>query len=219
MRRPQPLPPVPEETARVARAALSPAHPYLRLADELGELFADEGFADLFPAQGRPALAPWRLALATILQFAEGLSDRQAAQAVPSRIDRKYVLRLALDDGGFDGSVLSEFRGRLLAHDATTRLFDTLLLWCRERGVVKARGRQRTDSTYVWSAVRGLNRRELVVEAMRHARNTLAVADPAWLQGHAVVIECPQQGRRGKRPGMRLRRAATAARRGREKGV
>ena len=173
------------ETARIARAALSPNHPYLRLADEIGDLFADEGFADLFPAHGQPALAPWRLALATILQFAEGLSDRQAAHAIRSRIDWKYVLRLELDDGGFDGSVLSELRGRLLAHDAATRLFDTLLSWCRERGVVKARGRQRTDSTYVWAAVRGLNRLELVVEAMRHALNTLAAADPAWLRAQA----------------------------------
>ena len=185
MLRPQPLPPMPEETARVARAALSPSHPYIRLADELGELFADAAFADLFPAHGQPALAPWRLALATLLQFGEGLSDRQAAQAVRSRIDWKYVLRLELSDDGFDGSVLSEFRGRLLAHDATTRLFDLLLAWCRERGFVKAGGRQRTDSTYVWGAVRGLNRLELVIEAMRHALNNLAVAAPVWLQVQA----------------------------------
>ncbi|HEY7062124.1 MAG TPA: IS1182 family transposase [Chloroflexota bacterium] len=199
MLRPQPLPPVPVETARVARAALSPNHPYLRLADELGDLFADAGFADLFPAHGQPALAPWRLALTTILQFAEGLSDRQAAQAIRSRIDWKYVLRLELDDGGFDGSVLSEFRGRLLAHDAATRLFDTLLAWCRERGVVKARGRQRTDSTYVWSAVRGLNRLELVVEAMRYALNTLAAADPAWLHGQARAEWVDRYARRADR--------------------
>src|SRR5262245_39944634 len=127
MLRPQPLPPMPDETARVARPALSPRHPYIRVADELGALFADEHFADLFPTHGQPALAPWRLALATILQFAEGLSDRQAAQAIRRRIDWKYVLRLELDHAGFDGSVLSEFRGRLLEHAATTRLFDTLL--------------------------------------------------------------------------------------------
>lgn len=185
MLRPQPLPPLPEETARVARAALSTGHPDIRLADELGEVFADTTFADLFPAHGQPALAPWRLALATVLQFGAGLSARQAAQAVRRRIDWKYVLRLELSDDGFDGSVLSEFRGRLLAHDATTRLFDLLLTWCRERGFTKAGGRQRTDSTYVWGAVRGLNRLELVVEAMRHALNSLAVADPAWRRAHA----------------------------------
>ncbi|MGN6758574.1 MAG: IS1182 family transposase [Thermomicrobiales bacterium] len=182
MLRPQPLPPIPEETARIARAALSRSHPYLRLADELGALFADEDFADLFPAHGQPALAPWRLALATILQFAEGLSDRQAADAVRSRIDWKYVLRLELADEGFAGSVLSEFRSRVLAHDAGQRLFAILLGWCRERGFVKAHGRQRTDSTSVWGAVRGLNRLELVIEAMRHVLNTLAVAAPDWLQ-------------------------------------
>lgn len=149
MLRPQPLPSVPEETARVACAALSPSHPYVRLADELGALFADERFDDLFPAHGQPGLAPWQLALTTLLQCGEGLSDRQAAQAVRSRIDWKYVLRLELADDGFDASVLSEFRGWLLAHDAVRRLFDMLLAWCRERGFVKAGGRQRTDSTSV----------------------------------------------------------------------
>ncbi len=211
MLRPQPLPPVPEETARVARAALSPSHPYLRLADELGSLFADEGFADLFPTRGQPALAPWRLALATSLQFAEGLSDRQAAQAVRSRSDWQDVLRLALDDGGFDGSVLSEFRGRLLAPDAATRRFDTLLAWCRERGVVKARGRQRTDATSVWSAVRGLNRQELVVAALRHALNTLAVADPAWRQGQAQAAWVDRDARRADRERLPDKPAARAA--------
>lgn len=199
MLRPRPLPPVPEETARIARAALSPAHPYIKLADELGEAFTDEHFSDLFPAHGQPALAPWRLALATILQFAEGLSDRQAAQAIRTRIDWKYMLRLALDDPGFDSSVLSGFRGRLLAHDAAARLFDTLLAWCRERGFVKAGGRQRTDSTYVWSAVRGLNRLELVAEAMRHTLNILAAADPAWLRARAQGAWVDRYDRRADR--------------------
>src|SRR5690242_14163568 len=112
MLRPQPLPPVPEETARVAKAALSADHPYLRLADEVGTLFSDEGFADLYPALGQPGLAPWRLALVTILQFAEGWSDRQAMQQLRSRIDWKYVVRLDLTHPGFDASVLSEFRTR-----------------------------------------------------------------------------------------------------------
>ena len=65
---------------------------YLHMADELGEEVTDSAFAALFSRRGRPALAPWRLALATILQFAEGLSDRQAADAVRARIDWKYVL-------------------------------------------------------------------------------------------------------------------------------
>jgi len=92
MRRSAPLPPVPAETARIARAAFPQGPPYLAAADALGEVFVDETFAALFPRRGQPALAPWRLALATILQFAEGLSDVQAADAVRSRIDWKYVL-------------------------------------------------------------------------------------------------------------------------------
>jgi transposase len=80
--------------------------------------------------QGQPAQPPWRLALVTLLQFAEGLSDRQAANAVRSRIDWKYALRLELTDPGFDASVLSEFRTRLITGEAESLLFDTLLTWC-----------------------------------------------------------------------------------------
>jgi len=185
MLRPQPLPPIPDDTARIARAAFRKGHPYLRLADEVGALFTDETFAALFPSHGQPGLAPWRLAFVTILQFAEGLSDRQAADAVRARLDWKYVLRLDLDDAGFDASVLSEFRTRLVAGEAEGLLLETLLTWCRERQLVKAGGRQRTDSTHVLAAVRALNRVELVGETLRHALNSLAVAAPDWLAAHS----------------------------------
>ena len=70
--RPEPIGPVPEETARVARAAFPHGNPWLRLRDELGTIYTDETFAPLFPTHGRPAEAPWRLALVTVLQFADG---------------------------------------------------------------------------------------------------------------------------------------------------
>lgn len=182
MLRPLPIGPVPAETVRVAQAAFSKGNRYVRLADALDTLFTDAAFAALFPTNGQPALPPWRLALVTVLQFGEGLSDRQAAEAVRSRIDWKYILRLELTHPGFDASVLSEFRTRLLAGSAESLLFDTLLTWCRERQLVKAGGRQRTDSTHVLASVRALNRIELVGAAMRHALNSLAVAAPAWLR-------------------------------------
>jgi transposase len=182
MLRPMLIEPVPPETARVARAAFPKGHRYLRLADELDTLFTDEAFLALFPTHGQPAQPPWRLALVTLLQFAEGLSDRQAANAVRSRIDWKYVLRLELTDAGFDASVLSEFRSRLISGAAESLLFDTLLTWCRTRQLVKARGRHRTDSTHILAAVRALNRLEVVGETLRHALNSLAVVAPEWLR-------------------------------------
>src|SRR3712207_5410264 len=93
-----PRPPVPDGTARVARAAFRRGNPYLLLRDRLGAVFADADFADLYPALGQPAYAPWRLALVTLMQFREGLSGRQAAEAVRARIDWKYLLGLGLDD-------------------------------------------------------------------------------------------------------------------------
>ncbi len=84
---PRPVNPVPEETARVARTAFPKGNTLMRMKDELGTIFEDEDFARLFPRRGQPAMAPWRLALVTVMQFAEGLSDRQAADAVRARID------------------------------------------------------------------------------------------------------------------------------------
>jgi transposase len=179
---PEPIGAVPDETARIARAAFPRGNAWLRLRDELGTIYTDEPFAALFPTHGRPAEAPWRLALVTVLQFAEGLSDRQAAEAVRARLDWKYLLGLELDDPGFDFSVLSEFRARLLAGGTGQLLLDTLLAHCAARGWLKARGPQRTDSTHVLAAIRALNRLETVAETLRAALNAVAAVAPAWLR-------------------------------------
>src|SRR5262249_51150267 len=173
---------VPEETQRVARAAFPHGNPSMQLTDTLGTIYQDEQFAALFPTRGQPAEAPARLALATVLQFAERLSDRQAADAVRSRIDWKYVLGLELTDPGFHHTVLSEFRTRLVTGEAEALLLDALLTLARTHGLLKARGRQRTDSTHVLAAIRVLNRLERVGETLRAALNSLAVVAPAWVQ-------------------------------------
>jgi transposase len=193
---PQPLEPVPEDTVRVARAAFPKGNPYLTLRDQLGTIFQDEDFAALFPACGQPGLPPWRLALITILQFRETLTDRQAAEAVRARIDWKYLLGLELTDSGFDFSVLSEFRHRLLAGSAEARLLDKLLERCRTLGLLKARGQQRMDSTHVLAAIRGLSRLELVAETLRAALNELAMVAPTWLQGLAPLEWYERYGKR-----------------------
>ena len=181
----QPVPPVPDDTARIARAAFPRGNPYL-LRDRLGPVFDDAGFADLYPRRGQPAYTPWRLALVTLLQFREGLSDRQAAEAVRARIDWKYLLALELADAGFDHTVLCEFRGRLLGAEAAQRLLARMLDVAHEAGLLKARGRQRTDSTHVLAAVRALNRLELLAETLRAALNAIAGVAPDWLRALAL---------------------------------
>src|SRR5829696_8858806 len=183
--KPVPVQPVPEETVRVARAAFRKGNPLLKLRDELGAVFADADFADLFPRLGQPGLPPWRLALVTLLQFRENLPDRQAAEAVRARIDWKYLLGLELTDPGFDHSVLCEFRARLLKGSAEERLLHKLLELGQARGLLKARGRQRSDATHVLASIRVLNRLELLGETLRAALNELAAAAPDWLRGAA----------------------------------
>lgn len=178
---PQEIAPVPEETERIARAAFPKGNIYLRLRDEIGTIFDDPMFAPLFPARGQPAECPWQLALITVMQFIEGLSDCQAADAVRGRIDWKYALGLELTDPGGDASVLCEFRARLIAGNLEQALLETMLARFKERGLLKARGQQRTDSTHVLAAVRTLNRLESIGETLRAALNSLATVAPAWL--------------------------------------
>ncbi|HSH77716.1 MAG TPA: IS1182 family transposase [Herpetosiphonaceae bacterium] len=177
--------PIPDDTYRVAHAAFPKGNLYLQLRDHFGMLYQDHQFAHLFAHVGRPALAPARLALVTVFQFIEGVSDRQAADNVRDRISWKYALGLPLDDPGFDFSVLSEFRTRLLHDDAEVLLFDTVLDLVRAAGLLKARGKQRTDSTHVLAAIRELHRLENVGETLRHALDGLAVEAPRWLRTHA----------------------------------
>lgn len=193
---PEVIGPVPEETARVAHAAFPKGNVYMQMRDVLGTIYEDSAFAHLYAARGKPAEAPWRLALVTVMQFAEGLSDRQAAEAVRGRIDWKYALGLELSDPGFDFSVLSEFRARLVEGSAEEMLLEAMLAVCNERGYLKARGRQRTDSTHVLGSLRILNRLEHVAETLRSALNAVAAAAPDWLGSRAPAEWFERYGRR-----------------------
>ncbi len=187
---------LPDETARVARAAFPRGNPYLRMYDALGPLFSSPDFADLYPGDGQPAVDPALLALVTIFQFVEGLPDRQAADAVRGRIDWKYALCLPLEDEGFDASVLSEFRARLIAGGAERRLFETVLERLQAHQLVKPRGRQRTDSTHVLAAIQVLRRLECIGETLRHALDTLARVAPDWLRAWAPAAWYDRYGQR-----------------------
>lgn len=179
---PQPVHDIPEQTIAVAKAAFPKGNVYMTMRDELGTFYSDEGFVDLFASRGQPGESPWRLALITIMQFAENLTDRQAAEAVRSRIDWKYALSLELTDPGFHFSVLSDFRIRLVEHEAQAQLLNALLERFKARKLLKVRGRQRTDSTHILAAVRMLNRLEQVGEMLRYTLNALAEREPVWLK-------------------------------------
>jgi transposase len=178
-----PLEPIPELTSRIARASFPKGTLAMHLRDALGPIYQDADFAHLFPKRGRAAEAPWRLALVTVLQALENLSDRQAAEMVRGRLDWKYALSLPLDDEGFDASILTDFRQRLREHHAEDLLLEPILRVCREQGWLKAGGKQRTDATFVLANVRGLSSLESVGESLRASLNELAEVAPDWLLG------------------------------------
>ncbi|MER5917338.1 IS1182 family transposase [Streptomyces sp. NPDC001982] len=172
---------IPARTVLTAWAACPKGTPAMLIRDRLDVLFEDEEFAELYPKDGRPALSPGQLALVSVLQFAENLSDRAAANAVRTRIDWKYALGLELEDPGFDHSVLCEFRARLAQDGAADRLLQVMLHRLTEAGLLKSGGCQRTDATHVLAAVRRLSRLELVGESLRAALEQLAQQAPQWL--------------------------------------
>jgi transposase len=182
MLKPEFEPKIPEETIQVAKAAFPKGNLYLTLRDNLGPVFEDEEFKDLYPTLGQPAESPGRLAIITLMQYLEDLSDRQAAEAVRSRIDWKYMLALPLADPGFDFSVLSEFRQRLVEGKAEAILLEKLLDRCESLGLLKGKKKQRTDSTHVIAAIRPLTLLELVGETMRRVLDEAAQLAPEWLR-------------------------------------
>ncbi len=153
---PQQLGEIPSETIRVAQLAFPKGNIYLRMRDELGVFYADQDFIALFSPKGQPAFSPWRLALITVMQYVEGLTDRQAADAVRGRLDWKYALGLELTDSGFDFSVLSEFRARLIQGGLEQQLFEKMLDIFQEKELLKSPQKQRTDSTHILAAIRVL---------------------------------------------------------------
>lgn len=215
--RPQPVGPVPDETVRIARAAFPKGTLAITMRDTLGGLCDDLSFASLCATRGRSAETPWRLALVTVLQFAEALSDRQAADAVRARIDWKYALSLELTDPGFDASVLSEFRTRLVTGDAEAQLFEALLARCHNRGLLKTGSRQRTDSTHVLEGARpqptGDGGRNGATRAERARSGGPGLAAPAARPGVGGPIRGARGGAGGGLPPAERPRRADGARR------
>ena len=193
---PEPIGAIPAETVRVARAAFPKGTVIMRLRDAFSALYSDADFAAFYPARGQPGLTPWRLALVTVFQFLEQLSDRQAADAVRARIDWKYALGLELTDPGFHFSVLTEFRARLVAGGAEHLLLDRMLECFKAHGLVRGRGKQRTDSTHVLAAVHDLHLLELVAETLRAALDDLAAIVPDWLREVARPVWFERYGHR-----------------------
>src|SRR5258707_3613614 len=159
----------------------------VQVRDRLGQWLEDEQFASAFGDRGRPGWSPSRLALVTILQREENLADRAAAEAVRTRIDWQYLLGLPLDDPGFDHTVLSEFRNRAADAGLEQVALDALLTRLAASGLVRAGGKQRTDSTHVIAAVAALNRLELAGESVRAALEALTAAHPGWVAQRICV--------------------------------
>lgn len=193
---PKQIPPVPAETALVASSAFPKGNIYLQIRDTLGSIYLDEDFADLFSVRGQPAQSPWRLALICIMQYMENLSDRQVEEAVRGRIDWKYALSLPLNDPGFDFSILSEFRQRLIEGGKEELLLERILEQLREKGLLKGHKRQRTDSTHILASIRPLNRLETLGETFRAALNSLSVVAPDWLKKQIETTWFDRYGRR-----------------------
>ncbi len=191
---------MPADIALVGSKLLPANSPYRLIGDELFEQYRDEDFVDLYSREGKPAISPVLLVFIITFQFLEKLSDRQAAEAVRMRLDWKYALHLPLSYAGFNFSVLSEFRDRLIRHQAERRVFDRLLEQMQSLGLLKRRGRQRTDSMAMLTKMRRLNRVERVAETLRLAARALVklnrewceeVLPPCWEEryGERVVLE------------------------------
>jgi transposase len=174
--------PMPEETGRIGKRLLGENDPYRLIGDQLFAKWKEEEFADLYASEGKPGYSPVILAFVSVFQFMERLADRQAAQALRMRLDWKYALHLPLEDAGFDFRVLSEFRDRLIEGQAEQRVFEKLVEEIRGMGLIKERGKQRSDSLAMLVKVRRLSRIETVVETLRLAVVALVEGNREWCE-------------------------------------
>jgi transposase len=187
---------MPKELAILGPKLLPPNSPYRLVGQQLYEQYDEAEFVDLYCAEGKPALSPVLLSFVTAFQYMDSLSDREAAEAVRVRLDWKYALHLSLEYAGFNFSVLSEYRDRVLAHGAEARIFDRLLEQLQGLGLIKQRGRQRTDSLAVLTKVRDLNRLEHVSETLRLALRALVEQDAAWTRANIPITWEERYGER-----------------------
>ena len=177
---------IPQATAELAWKVHPRGSDEMRVRDALGPLFADTDFtigvfAEMYAQLGQSGLSPALLTMVMILQFRHSLSGEDAAQAVADRISWKYAVGLDLDDPGFDASVLSEFCTRLVEEGRVDALLDLMVDRLKTAGLVRAGGRQRTDSTHVVACVRRLNRIETVGETLRVALEAIATSSPGCI--------------------------------------
>jgi transposase len=150
---------------------------YAFLADHRGELFKDEDFADLFPTElGRPSIPAVLVCAVMVLQALEGLSDRDAIRQLRTRIDWKVACGLALDDKGFDFTVLTYWRTRLRRSARPQRIFDAIRTVVAETGVLSGKHRRVLDSTILDDAVATQDTVTQLISAIRKVRRALPEA-------------------------------------------
>lgn len=188
--------PMPTETGRIGRKLLKENDAYRLIGDQLFEQLNEEEYADLYSAEGKPGISPIILGFVTVFQFMERLADRQAINSLCMRLDWKYALHLPLEYEGFDFSVLSEFRDRLIKGGATGRVFEKLVEQIRALGLIKEHGKQRSDSIAMVTKVRRLCRLETVVETLRLAIVAIVNTDQEWSE---EIIPPSWEGKYGER--------------------
>jgi transposase len=172
---------IPEATRALVEPLLAEESVYRLIGQEVEQMVGDEEFETMYAEEGRPAVNAVLLALITVFQFLEKVPDRAAAMLAVMRLDWKYALRQEVNWSGFHYSDLCNFRKRLLAHGREGVVFERIVAYLRERGYVKAGGKQRTDSTHIVGQVMALSRLELVWETIRVALNALISADAPWV--------------------------------------
>ena len=142
-------------------------------------------FEDLFTSRrGRPSIPADVVASVMVLQALEGLSDRDAARALRDRISWKVACGLALDDEGFDYSVLTYWRTRLRSSDRPERIFDAVRSVIDATGVLKGRTRRALDSTLLDDAVATQDTVTQLISAIRRVRRVVPGADRVPVSAH-----------------------------------
>jgi transposase len=174
---------VPADIAEIGQRLLPKDNLYRQIGDRFNELFPEESVFDAFhDTAGRGVIPRLLLALVTVLQMMERVPDRTAADFVVSRLDWKYALHLPLGFTGFHFTNLNHWRALLEKKQDERVFFDELVHKLQAAGLIKNRGKMRTDSTHILAVVQRLGQMELVSETVRLALRATTEVASDWVE-------------------------------------
>lgn len=181
------------DTASFCSQLLRPGSIYAFLAEHRSELFSESAFLHLYPSHtGRPSLAPSLVASVMVLQSLEGLSDREAIEALRANLYWKLACGVPLDHEGFSHNVLVLWRNRIRESERPSLIFEIVSEVVKGTGLLSGKKRRALDSTVLSDAVLTQDTFMQLTSQIRRVRKLIPELESVPLEGdYSIGVKRP----------------------------